>query len=326
MTLLMENTAIARVALLSQVRDAASAAVRLMSLWPLDVKLLANDAKYTENLQVRISRALAALKTGQTVTIPDAEFVYEGAEDIPGRPQEIVDALVAANDSCDVMSEYSQTGDTALVMRACAVLDVSWSQKTVQDVADALEQIESAVARARGVKDGADGEVTDEAVVGAATQADAHGIDTEAVAQRFAMLALACDGLIDVIDGDVDDADQGDDHESVLRRVRRILPIMVYSNELCERLMLPRICWKEQEFVDMLVAHEMAHKIDTATVLATGLAPLAGVEWTKHRDDLLWDPDEAKKKAKEDDDRRNKEALAAKFAHVPDPHVEGIAE
>lgn len=322
MALLMENTAIVRVALLSQVRDAASVAARLMSLWPLDVKLLANDAKYTENLQVRISRALAALKTGQTVTIPDAEFVYEGAEDIPGRPQEIVDALVAANDSCDAMSEYSQTGDTALVMRACAVLGVSWSQKTVRVVADTLEQIESAVAVAYGTND----DVVDGTGDAASTRAGFRDVDTEAVAQRFAMLALACDGLIDVIDGDVDDADQGDGHESVLRRVRRILPIMVYANELCERLMLPRICWKEQEFVDMLVAHETANKADAATVFATELAPLASAEWTKHRDDLLWDPDEAKKKAKEDDDRRNKDALAAKFAHVPDPHVEGIAE
>lgn len=41
---------------------------------------------------------------------------------------------------------------------------------------------------------------------------------------------------------------------------------------------------------------------------------------------MLWDPAEAKKRAKEEDERKNKEALAAKFAHIKDdptkPEVE----
>ena len=57
---------------------------------------------------------------------------------------------------------------------------------------------------------------------------------------------------------------------------------------------------------------------DTLTATAEYIAPLAGAEWTKHRDDVLWNPDEAKKKAKEEDEKRNKEALAAKFAHIKD--------
>ena len=38
--------------------------------------------------------------------MPDAEFVYEGADEIPGRPQSIVDALLAANDAYDTMAGY----------------------------------------------------------------------------------------------------------------------------------------------------------------------------------------------------------------------------
>ena len=49
-------------------------------------------------------------------------------------------------------------------------------------------------------------------------------------------------------------------------------------------------------------------------------------EWTKHRDDVLWNPDEAKKKAKEEDEKRNKEALAAKFAHIKDDPGKGTVE
>ena len=67
---------------------------------------------------------------------------------------------------------------------------------------------------------------------------------------------------------------------------------------------------------------------DAATALAGIVAPLAASEWTKHREDVLWDPEEAKKRAKEEDERKSKEALAAKFAkfaHVKDdPNKETV--
>lgn len=59
---------------------------------------------------------------------------------------------------------------------------------------------------------------------------------------------------------------------------------------------------------------------DAGTLAATAayIAPLARDEWTRHHDDVLWDPGEAKRRAKEEDEKRNKEALAAKFAHIKD--------
>ncbi|RIY27649.1 hypothetical protein CJI52_05255, partial [Bifidobacteriaceae bacterium WP022] len=74
--------------------DAAQSAAKLTELWPLtEARHLDNDAKYAENLEVRSMRAIARILTNLDVTVPDAEFVYEGADEIPGRPQEIVDAL-----------------------------------------------------------------------------------------------------------------------------------------------------------------------------------------------------------------------------------------
>lgn len=301
MTFHLENTAIVRVALLPQVREAAEAGARLISLWPLDDKLLDNDAKYTENLQVRLTRAMAELMTGQEVTIADAEFVYEGAEEIPGRPQEIVDALLAANDMCDTMADYSQTGDTSLVMRAAAALKVQWDETTVQAVAAALETVES--------------------VVGTLTSGDgvANGVDVEAVAQRFATVIVACDGLIGVIDDGAGPADAGDDSAAVMRRVRRALPVMAYVNEVCERLALPPLYCGAQAFIDVVTGHGRAQDsgAEGNLAFAEAVAPLAAAEWNKHREDLLWDPERAKKQAKEDDERRSREALAAKFADVP---------
>ena len=89
-----------------------------------------------------------------------------------------------------------------------------------------------------------------------------------------------------------------------------------YANELREQCSIPRICLTDQQILDLIDTR--ANAGDTLTATAEYIAPLAGVEWTKHRDDVLWNPDEAKKKAKEEDEKRNKEALAAKFAHIKD--------
>ena len=105
-----------------------------------------NDTKYGENLQVRMTRMAARVMTGDDVTVPDAEFVYEGADEIPGRPQRIVDALLAANDAYDEMGDYSETGDTRLIMRGAGQLGVDWDDDTVHAIAEALEAIEQATA------------------------------------------------------------------------------------------------------------------------------------------------------------------------------------
>ena len=89
-------------------------------------------------------------------------------------------------------------------------------------------------------------------------------------------------------------------------------------NELREQCSIPRICLTDQQILELIDTRAKAAGADTLTATAEYIAPLAGAEWTKHRDDVLWNPDEAKKKAKEEDEKRNKEALAAKFAHIKD--------
>jgi hypothetical protein len=98
---------------------------------------------------------------------------------------------------------------------------------------------------------------------------------------------------------------------------------MLYVNELREQCSIPRICLTDDRIRGLV--EQRAAAADTLTVTAQAIAPLAQAEWTKHRDDVLWNPDEAKKKAKEDDEKRSKEALAAKFAHVKDdPHKQAV--
>lgn len=294
----LDATAIAHVSMNPAVRDAAAVGAGLIELWPLtDAKQMDNDTKYGENLQVRMTRMAARVMTGDDVTVPDAEFVYEGADEIPGRPQRIVDALLAANDAYDEMGDYSETGDTRLIMRGAGQLGVDWDDDTVHAIAEALEAIEQAI----GVGDGAAGG----AAAGAAAPANAApSADVEAIAQRFATVTVAADGLLRLID---------------LRKPSRAVPVMFYVNELCERLSVPRLCFKAEQLSSLMTARSLTN--DDEAVLAETVklfTMVAASEWKRHHDDVLWDAAEAKRLAKEEDERRNKEALAAKFAHVGD--------
>lgn len=294
----LDATAIAHVSMNPAVRDAVAVGAGLIELWPLtDARQMDNDTKYGENLQVRMTRMAARVMTGDDVTVPDAEFVYEGADEIPGRPQRIVDALLAANDAYDEMGDYSETGDTRLIMRGAGQLGVDWDDDTVHAIAEALEAIEQAIGAADGAAGGA--------AAGAAAPANAApSADVEAIAQRFATVTVAADGLLRLID---------------LRKLSCAVPVMFYVNELCERLSVPRLCFKAEQLSSLMTARSLTNDDEAALAETVKLFTMvAASEWKRHHDDVLWDAAEAKRLAKEEDERRNKEALAAKFAHVSD--------
>lgn len=303
MTFQLDTTAIAHVSMNPAVRDAVAVGAGLIELWPLtDARQMDNDMKYGENLQVRMTRMAARVMTGDDVTVPDAEFVYEGADEIPGRPQRIVDALLAANDAYDEMGDYSETGDTRLIMRGAGQLGVDWDDDTVHAIAEALEAIEQAIGVGGGAAGGAAGGAD---AAGAAAPANAApSADVEAIAQRFAAVTVAADGLLRLID---------------LRKPSRAVPVMFYVNELCERLSVPRLCFKAEQLSSLMTARSLTNDDEAALAETVKLFTMvAASEWKRHHDDVLWDAAEAKRLAKEEDERRNKEALAAKFAHVSD--------
>ncbi len=301
----LDATAIAHVSMNPAVRDAAAVGAGLIELWPLtDAKQMDNDTKYGENLQVRMTRMAARVMTGDDVTVPDAEFVYEGADEIPGRPQRIVDALLAANDAYDEMGDYSETGDTRLIMRGAGQLGVDWDDDTVHAIAEALEAIEQAIGVGGGAAGGAAGGADADAAGAAAPANAAPSADVEAIAQRFATVTVAADGLLRLID---------------LRKPSCAVPVMFYVNELCERLSVPRLCFKAEQLSSLMTARSLTDDDEAALAETVKLFTMvAASEWKRHHDDVLWDAAEAKRLAKEEDERRNKEALAAKFAHVSD--------
>lgn len=299
MTIELNREAIAQVAALPAVTEAAEAGSALISLWPLtEAMQMDNDAKYAENLQVCVTRAFARILTGEDVTVPDAEFVYEGADEIPGRPQSIVDALLAANDAYDTMADYAESGDARLIVEAADVLGIDWDSATAESVREAVAAMEAQVE--------ADAEA-DGRLATSAKPAD--------VAVRFATALAVCDALLGEVSGD---AVADGSADSVANAAAKILPILLYVNELREQCSVPRICLTDEQILGLLNARAKAADADTLTATAEYIAPLAVAEWNKHREDVLWNPDEAKRQAKEEDEKRNKEALAAKFAHVKD--------
>lgn len=266
----------------SSMKNAVKAGADLVSLWPLtDAGRLRNDAKYAETLQVRITRVLARIMTGQDVTIPDAEYVYEGAEDIPGRPQNLVDALLAANDAYEGMMGFATQGDVDRVITAADRLNSGWNQADIQAVRDLIGQI-------------------DQELFPQGTPLEASD-DQEEVGSRLASSLVVLEKLITALG-------------AVREQAVKIVPILIFINELNERLGIPRVFLTDDQVFQALdiASDKSIHDF------ADYLAPLVCKEWLKHRDEVLWDPEEAKRQAKEEDERKSRENLKAKFAHIPE--------
>ncbi|ATU20148.1 hypothetical protein [Bifidobacterium choerinum] len=302
-----------RIAALPNVRQAAQAAADLTELWPLTSALhMDNDARYCENLQVRLSRLAAQVMSGERIPMADAEFVYEGADSIPGRPQETVDALNAANDAIETLAGFASSHDVHELLDAADTLDAGWSGATSTAVTTAVGNAEDFVAARTETK-------------------------VESIAWRYAVVVVLLNELMRVATtqlagalGDEEPTAGGAPEQRVRGLERLALPFFLFINDFAATLQLPQICLTAEQFHGVVASYATPNgdddAVDAATVLAQALAPIAGAEWRRHRGDILWDPKEAKERARQEDERKNKEALAAKFAHVKDdpskPEVE----
>lgn len=289
---------------LSLLESAAKSAADLTKLWPLsEARHLDNDAKYAENLEVRAIRTIARIVTDLDVTVPDAEFVYEGADEIPGRPQEIVDALLAAASAYDDMD-------------LCYDPDYSEAQEELEnntnDVNAIFSKLESNLSNDVNAINGA-----------ADSLSVAGNWSVESLQDAFRCAKQECDfcGLNSV------ESQKITAILSILKsliektsNIYETLPIFLYINEVCECAGVPRMMFKDDQWralVDCAKSGKASENGENSmSTLLEIAAPLLEREWSKHKEDVLWDPEEAKKLAKEEDDRKSREALAAKFAHV----------
>lgn len=255
--------------------DAAQEISKLVDLWPLtDAAQIDNDVKYGEELQVRVTREIAARLCPESVTIPDAEYVYEGGvEQIPGRPDSIARVLLKANDAYDDVSGFSEDHDSARITSVGQTLGLQWSA--------------------------ADQQALDATVKEAYSAAQEAGDDS--IENRLALVAAAYMGVLSL----------GEAFSSVA---------LLFTNELNEIVGLPHTFVSTSTTDKLRELAGSAAQSGSAAQMATDFinlyAQAAGAEAAKHRDDVEWDPAMAKKKAKEEDEAKNKAQLAAKFSHV----------
>ena len=163
---------------------------------------------------------------------------------------------------------------------------------------------------------------SDKVNIAAAEACLSTSTNADEVAVRFASALMICDKLMNIMCEGFDDVND---------QAIRVLPVLLYVNELREQFSVPRIFMTYPQLLELLSLRKTAHMIDdsgaTATignslgtlgVTAQFVGMLAAQEWAYHRCEILWDPEEAKRKAKEEDEQKSKEALAEKFKHVKD--------
>lgn len=274
------------------VRDAAETGQRLMAMWPLTKPLyLENDTKYAEELQVRLTQEFAKLIIGdpelaQSVTLADADFVYEGAQSIPGRPQEIVDALVAANEAYDAAADYSDDGDARHLVSAAqktgARVDYGEDAELTGAAAEFAQTLDAGDALVDQIEQ--DSQSLGDPVERVSVALCAVGLAFYGATQASRALAESTDGNL----------------------VAGMISSALYCNELGERHGVPRV------FFDADTLAKLNRPMEPAQFVRA-VAHAASLEWSRHKADVVWDPDAAKADAEETDRKREREELAKKF-------------
>lgn len=277
---------------------AAQMGEALVSLWPLkDGLQLDNDVKYNENLRVRQTREFAqVLIRAFDVTLPDAEYVYEGAEDIPGRPQEVVDALILANDVIDDVADFSQGCDPAVfhqvIERMGSSLDDSNKEALDQVISDCDQLMKDKAGQAGGSPAG--GSQTGDGQTDRPAESSPDPVAL--MAAKFAVSLYSYTRVRQCVAAFTAD------------NIARLVAVL-FLNEFHERWSLPRLFVKHENLMIPFM-----HSAESWSALSQA----AAVEWDRHRTDVLWDSAEAKRLAKEEDEAKSKAALAKKFEHVKD--------
>lgn len=309
MTVRLDPEVASMLAALPSVRDAGAAGKRIIEMWPLtEAKYMDNDAKYAESLQVRVCRSVAEVLLGQSIAIADAEFVYEGAESIPGREQSEVDALIGAINAYDDMADYSRAGDVELVLNALDSLGLSWDADQWQALDSTLREAESAIAdelEPNNDERDLETQIIDRLLIAVSALSQ-----TVQAVIPLSALGEESDALTDGEESIGTTGSGHDGQDGLPAAARESVVLMPYIDEVCERLAIPRIYVSSKQWPELVRCVTDIHEFTLF------IAQAAKSEWDKHYEDLVWDKDEAKKLAKEEDERKNKEALAAKFAHV----------
>ena len=259
--------------------------------------------------------ARALLRLPDEVDISVAEAVYEGMDEIPGCDPAVVQALKKANQAYDVMRDYSETNNADLFFKAADILGIFIDAHVEKSIRSVMKSVTHLIRGSSGFE--FDGEASKNVSFCYATT-----VDPLQLTGRYLASVAVCDGLMNLMCDGIDDLGE---------QVIRVLPVLLYANELCEQMAIPPTCMGDAALLQLVEMRDSIRHMDgivpvevnsfcerTFLITANMMIPQAGLEWSYHADCLRWDPKKAEREAKEEDERKSKEALAEKFKLTKD--------
>lgn len=213
------------------------------------------------------------------------------------------------------MRNYSETNNADLFFEAADILGIFIDAHVETEVRNILQKIVEYIRQS--VSLGFDGGALEDV-----NYCYAFTTTPRTLTGRFLAALAVGDGLMNLMCEGIDDVDE---------QTVRVLPVMLYINELCEQMAVPPIYVGDVTLSRMVALRNAVREAgratpleensfcdNTFTITADNVIPCAGMEWDHHAECLRWDPKRAEQEAKDEDERKSKEALAEKFNLMTD--------
>ena len=288
--------------------------VDLVKMWPLQTNQeLENDVKYAENLQVMFSGMMTQvlLKRSEEVDQSVAEAVYEGMDVLPGVDPEIIRTLMDANRAYDVMASYHGVDGIELFMETARILGIDVETRIEKEIQDPHGRTSHALCAA---PPDSKSTMTWRKNVGICQSAT---VDRNEFARRYLASMTVLDALINLMCYGTDDSQE---------QAIRVLPVLLFVNAMRNQLSIPLTFINAEQLINLFGLRDTARQFGrpqsvfdssfnplTFSTTVKYLAFFAGQEWLRHMRFLEWDPKQAEQDAKDEDERKSREALAKKY-------------
>ena len=287
--------------------------VDLVKMWPLQTNQeLENDVKYAENLQVMFSGMMTQvlLKRSEEVDQSVAEAVYEGMNVLPGVDPEIIRTLMDANHAYDVMAPTTGSTASNCSWKPPEYSASTWRPESKRKSKTSWKNLSRTMRSASGFE--VDDDVAEN--VGICQSAT---VDRNEFARRYLASMTVLDALINLMCYGTDDSQE---------QAIRVLPVLLFVNSMRNQLSIPPTFINAEQLINLFGLRDTARQFGrpqsvfdssfnplTFSTTVKYLAFFAGQEWLRHMRFLEWDPKQAEQDAKDEDERKSREALAKKY-------------
>ena len=142
-------------------------------------------------------------------------------------------------------------------------------------------------------------------------------VDRNEFARRYLASMTVLDALINLMCYGTDDSQE---------QAIRVLPVLLFVNSMRNQLSIPPTFINAEQLINLFGLRDTARQFGrpqsvfdssfnplTFSTTVKYLAFFAGQEWLRHMRFLEWDPKQAEQDAKDEDERKSREALAKKY-------------